>query len=172
MGTEDQFGRLKLIGRLSLWFSLVAAAGLLGVVWLAGPPAETYLQHVQSLALTQRHLPITMLLCGLLLAVGTGLTTWLIVLYSSFRVAGPLYRFARNLEAGAQTGAVPRIRIRHTDYLQAECRALEEAVAAVEAHRGSLDNALQDALAETTDPRRRAAALRRIDQVLDLARLD
>ena len=101
------------------------------VVLLAGSPGVSYLQNVQSLAMTHRQLPMVMLAGGLTLAAGTGLTTWLITLYSSFRVAGPLYRFSRNLELGIETGRVPRIRIRGREEPRIRTERRREAADAV-----------------------------------------
>lgn len=146
MEDDVHYGQVRLVGKISLWFSLVATLGLAVVVLLAGSPQVGYLDNVQSLTMTHRQLPLVMLVGGLGLAAGTGMTTWLITLHSSFRVAGPLYRFSRNLETGIETGRVPRIRIRGTDYLHPECEALEQTAMALEGYRGELDRQVERAL--------------------------
>lgn len=146
--TQPQFGLLKLVGKISLWFSLVSAVGLLAVVWIAGSVNNDYIDQVQNLAASRRHLPFIMFSGGLLLAIGTGISTWLITLYSSFRVAGPLYRFSKNLEAGLLQGEVPRVPIRATDQLQAESQLLQHAVSVLYQHYEALDRAAEQLLDE------------------------
>lgn len=143
---QSQFSQLKLVGKISLWFSLLAAVGLLVIVWLAGSRVDDYLGTMQNLAATRRNLPLVMLFGGLLLVIGTGITTWLITLYSSFRVAGPLYRFSKNLQAGVLKGEVPRVPIRDTDKLQAESQLLQESVSVLYQHYDSLDRAAEQLL--------------------------
>ena len=135
----SQFNSLKLVGRISLWFSLVALVGLGVVVILSGAADGDYLTTIQSLAATRERLPFIMLSGGLVLAAGTGLTTWLITLYSTFRVAGPLYRFARNLETGIHSGKVPAIKIRGSDYLQDESALLQHSVGNLYDHYRAID---------------------------------
>ncbi|WP_210397870.1 hypothetical protein [Motiliproteus sediminis] len=139
MDTTPQFNSLKLVGKISLWFSLVAFIGLTAVVILAGVPEADYLETLRSLSNTRDRLPLVMLAGGLVLAVGTGVTTWLITLYSTFRVAGPLYRFSRNLESGIRSGKVPQIRIRGNDQLQQECDLLQQSVGQLYAHYRHID---------------------------------
>lgn len=143
---QPHFSQLKLVGKISLWFSLLAAVGLLVTVWLAGKSVDDYLGAMQNLAATRRNLPLVMLCGGLLLAIGTGITTWLITLYSSIRVAGPLYRFTKNLQAGVLKGEVPRVPIRDTDKLQAENQLLQESVSVLYQHYDSLDRAAEQLL--------------------------
>jgi len=50
--------------------------------------------------------------------VMAGLMTWFILLYSSARIAGPLFRFRKNLELEINEGPVPTIQLRKGDYLQ------------------------------------------------------
>jgi len=139
MEQTPQFDSLRLVGKISLWFSLVAFLGLAVVVILAGVAGDDYLSNIRSLAATRDRLPVIMLVGGLVLAVGTGLTTWVITLYSTFRVTGPLFRFARNLEAGIASGKVPAIKIRGSDYLQPECELLQQGVAQLYHHYRTID---------------------------------
>lgn len=140
MFDDEQFGQIRIVGKISLWFSLVVVVGLIAVVLMAGTPKESYSDSVQALALTRKNLPWVMLMGGLLLALGTALTTWLITVYSSFRVAGPLYRFARNLETGIRLRQAPRIRIRQSDYLQEESELLEQTFLETEYYRHNLSS--------------------------------
>ncbi|MEH6471264.1 MAG: hypothetical protein V7752_08440 [Halopseudomonas sp.] len=151
MRKSNHFDQLRLVGNISLWFSLVAGVGLLAVVWIAGSSSDDYVDQIQNLAATRRNLPFVMLSGGLLLAIGTGITTWLITLYSTFRVAGPLYRFSKNLEAGVMKGEVPRISIRRSDHLQAENQLLQDSVSTLYQHYSCLDQAAEQ-LVKQLDP--------------------
>lgn len=166
MVPATQFKSLQIVGRVSLWFSVVALVGLAVVVIIAGDGEGDYLASIKSLAATRERLPVIMLMGGLVLAVGTGLTTWLITLYSTFRVTGPLFRFARNLEAGISSGKVPAIRIRGTDYLQEECELLHCSTHRLYAHYREIDAQAVAALSafekgEMTAVRASLAALKR-----------
>lgn len=147
MKDNIQFDPLALVGKFSLWFSLVALVGLLGVVWIAGSTGSDYLEQIQNLALARKNLALMMFSGGLLLALGTGLTTWVIVLYSSFRVAGPLYRFSQNLEKGVSQGEVPRVPIRQNDLLQTESLLLQDTVSVLYGHYADLDHIAEQAAA-------------------------
>ena len=146
--SQPHFGQLKLVGKISLWFSLVAAMGLMAVIWIAGSVDEDYLGQIHHLAATRKNLPLVMLLGGLLLAIGTGITTWLITLYSTFRVAGPVYRFSSNLKLGVLQGEVPQISIRDTDQLQTENQLLQQSVSLLYQHYAALDQAAEQLLDE------------------------
>lgn len=146
MRSHASLGQLRLIGRISLWFAGAALAALIALVGLAEPASSDYFETISQLSAARQKLPMLMAVGGLLLAIGTALTTWLIALYSSFRVAGPLHRFCIDLEQGIRTGEVPHIRIRRADDLHDEARHLEESVAALYTHYNELDQALDEAM--------------------------
>lgn len=140
---NPQFGQLKLVGRISLWFAVVALAALAVIALIAQPIGDDYLETIRAMSASRRQLPMLMAIGGLLLVLGTALTTWAIALYSSFRVAGPLHRFCIDLEEGIRSGQVPRIRVRSTDYVQDEAAYLEDTVCRLYAHYDELADALQ-----------------------------
>ncbi len=167
MSSSANFGQLHLVGKISLWFAVVAIIGLITVFFLAGTPQESYADSIQSLSLTKKNLPIIMLIGGLVLAAGTGFTTWLITLYSTFRVAGPLYRFQKNLETGIHSGNVPRVRIRNKDYLQQESLLLESTAAITEVRLADLQQQISEiiALLEADPPHNQSALTAHLDQL-------
>jgi hypothetical protein len=122
------FGRLRLIGKISLWFSFLAVIGLLIVFFSVASPSESYQQNIRSLSLSQKNLPSVMLVTGLFLTLVTGVITWLITLYSSFRITGPLFRFSRNVEAWVNTGKRNTIPLRKEDSFQQESQLMEETI--------------------------------------------
>ncbi len=150
----EDYGLFRLVGRISLWFIAVSAVGLIVILYLAGGNNTTdYFEAVRSLSITKQQLPWVMSIGGLLLILGTALTTWLISLYSSFRLAGPLYRFTLDLQKGIDTGQVPTIRIRNTDLAHSEARRLDESVEALYSHFNAINDGVEITLAtlEQTD---------------------
>lgn len=150
-------GQLALIGRISLLFAVLAIAGLVGVLLLARPVDGDYVAMIQTLSASRAQLPGLMAVGGLLLVLGTALTTWLIALYSSFRVAGPLYRFCIDLEHGIREGQVPRIRVRASDAAQDDARYLEETVSGLYLLQDEIATAADEALRHLRDGSAEAA---------------
>ncbi|WP_207062945.1 hypothetical protein [Motiliproteus sp. SC1-56] len=151
MDDDAQFGQIRLVGKISLWFSLVAAIGLGAVVLLTASAPGSYIETVQSLAYTRRQLPWVMLVGGLILALSTGVITWLITLYSTFRVAGPMRRFAVILEQGTAASRSPSRGLRDDDCLQPESEALRVALASYASYREQLGSELDALIAQLED---------------------
>ncbi|MCB1954747.1 MAG: hypothetical protein KDG55_03680 [Rhodocyclaceae bacterium] len=168
-----QFGQLRLIGRMSLWFAAAALVGLVGVLLLARPASGDYVELVRNMSLSRQQLPVLMLVGGLLLGIGTALTTWLIALYSSFRIAGPLHRFCLDLEQGIRDGEVPRIRLRAEDDAQEDARRLEETIRRLYRHYDEIAGALESASLQVRRgaPGEGGDALERVHRLVDEVRL-
>ncbi len=149
---EDQFGQVRLVGRISLWFSFVALAGLLAIVVLAGLAESGPGSPLYPLAMTWQNLPWVMATGGTLLCLATALVTARIALYSSFRVAGPLYRFCHSLEMIIRRDASLRTGIRRYDYLQDEQKQLDSALNALQHHNRILDTQLELLIDELNQP--------------------
>lgn len=126
--------RLRAIGHIALLVSAITLAAAMILPLLLDASANNYNRSINMMLLTQDRLPCVMLIIGLLLVTATGITTWFIALYSSFRIAGPLYRFARNIELEINEGPIPIINIRATDQLQAESEALANTVNSLQQH--------------------------------------
>ncbi len=118
---------LSLQNRLRLTAIVAASVSLLGLLVLLATllllfrerPADGYYQIILSLTQNQERLGIAMTIAGSLIVLLAGLVTWLITLYSSHRVAGPLYRFSKNLELEIEQGPVAPVRLRRDDGFQA-----------------------------------------------------
>lgn len=135
----------KLVGKIALAVAGAATLGipvLLQVVTDAG--GTRYGEIIGSRMRVEEQLAPTLWFFGLLLCALSALATWFFALYGSFRVAGPLFRFSRNLDAVLADGAAPLTPIRHADYLQAESRQLAEAVRRIDDHYRRLDTAARD----------------------------
>lgn len=136
------FFHLKLVARISLALGVIAALVLLAMLNLiTGESGESYGAIIRSHSLTRRHLGAAMLAAGLLLLAFTALVTCLIVLYSSFRVAGPLYRFGQNLQLASASDHTALVELRRADPLSAHADGVKQAVAAVRAHYAGMNGA-------------------------------
>ena len=140
---------LRWVGKIALAVGLLAAGGLTVTLHvLTDASGSTYGALIQSHSMTQQQLAPALVVGGLFLLALSGVLTWLISLYSSFRIAGPLYRLALNLEGWVQRGPGQPVPIRKSDGLQDEAKLLESSVKAVAAHYAAIDAVIAQALAQ------------------------
>lgn len=136
------FFHLKLVAKISLAIGAIALAALLiALTLITDQRGDSYSAIVQFQNLKSENLGKVMLLAGLVLISLTGLVTWLIALYSSFRIAGPLYRFSKNLELAAEDESAALIDLRTGDSLRQEAEMLKRTVQEVRAYQGALSAA-------------------------------
>jgi len=127
--------RLNLVGKVALMVGAVACAGLvLVLLFITDKSGTSYGEIVRSNNFTRNSLGPAMLVAGLILVAFTAVITWIVSLYSSFRIAGPLFRFARNLEAMMEKGPSAPVPIRRKDRLQLEGEQLARSIASLQAH--------------------------------------
>jgi hypothetical protein len=132
------FFHLKLVAKISLALGAIAMIALvIALTMVTDQSGETYSAIVQVQHLKSENLGKVMLVAGLLLVAITGLVTWLIALYSSFRIAGPLYRFSQNLRLAAADESAPLIDLREGDSLRTESEMIKQTVGAVRAHHAA-----------------------------------
>ncbi len=170
------FFHLRMAGRISLAIAVAGAAGLaLVVLLIAGGSAESYRQAVGAYGVARENLGLALLLFGLAMAVVAGIATWLVTLYGTFRFAGPLYRFSRNLELVTEMGAAAQpLPLRRDDELQRECQAFRASVAALQEHYGSLQALAAEAkglATGTADPGLLEQAIARLKEAESRVRL-
>ncbi|MDD5029368.1 MAG: hypothetical protein PHH58_07695 [Rhodoferax sp.] len=149
MSTSDRqpaaLFHVKWVGKIALLVALVSGAGLLAAItWATDATGSNYGAIVMSNSLTQQKLGPVMWVFGLLSVTVAALTTWLISLYSSHRIAGPLFRFAQNIKAILADPFARPLAIRATDALQQEWREFETAQTRLREHYGALRDALED----------------------------
>lgn len=166
---------LKVVARICLALGAAAAAVLLAVLNAAigGGSGESYGDIIRMHSLTHAHLGKAMLVAGLLLVAVTALMTALIGYYSSYRVAGPLYRFGQNLRLAAGDQHAPLAGLRRGDALGEQAAAIDGAVARLRHHHEALGAAAADAAQACAagDSVRYGAALARLNELDALARL-
>lgn len=118
--TLSMQNRLRLTARVAVSVSLVGSIVLMVTLYflLTDQPQENYYQIIQSLTRSKDRLMLAMFVAGTLIVLTAGLITWIITLYSSHRVAGPLYRFSRNIELEIERGPVATTSLRKGDSFQ------------------------------------------------------
>lgn len=143
---------LRWMARMALSVGAIAAVGLaITLNILTDGSGATYGELIQSHNVVHNYLGPALLIGGFLLVACTAVVTWLIALYSSFRVVGPLYRFSRNLERAIARGPAKPIPIREGDCLHRDALLLEHSLEAMATHYRELDDELNLALREIED---------------------
>lgn len=136
---------VRLVGKLGLGVGVAAGTVLLFALSLITHySGGSYGQIIGAQDLTRQYLGPAMLVAGLAVLAIVGVMTWLIALYSSFRIAGPLYRFSRNLELACSIGPIVPIKIREGDALQKEAQQVEDALSTVRSHLADLRKEADD----------------------------
>lgn len=143
---------VKLVAKIGLSVTLASGVGLLLVLLPIGDqPGTGYRQVIGAFGSVRQNLGPAMLVFGLVMVGFAGMTTWLLSLYTSFRIAGPLFRISRNLEMQLEQGPVAPVPLRTTDTLQDEWKAFESGVGVLRAHQEDLRQAfhqVESAVAE------------------------
>lgn len=159
----------KWVAKMALLVALASAAGLLAAIfWATTDEGTSYASVVMSHSLTQQKLAPVMVVFGLLSVCVAALLTWLIALYSSHRIAGPLFRFSQNVKAISQDPFATPLAIRKTDLLQQDWQQFDAAQKRLRAHYGDLRDALTDcqqSLAGSGAGARLAASNARLQEV-------
>ncbi len=166
--------RLLLINRrfvvkIALIVGVVSCLGiLLALIFITGGSNGEYGAASRHYSLNQRYLSPMLLAAWLVLALLFGVITWMISLYTSHCVAGPLYRFARNIETFIRQGPVTPVPTRRTDRLKHEEQQIKRSVARLQQHYGEMHAVAGKALSQ---PDARAAAIARLKELDREARL-
>lgn len=130
---------VKLVAKIGLGIAVAACLGLfLVLVPLGAEKGGDYRQIIGAFGLARQTLGRAMLVFGLIMVGVAGIATWLLSLYTSFRIAGPLYRMSRNLEQLIENGPLPLMPLRASDSLQSEWQALKASAEAVNVQHEAL----------------------------------
>jgi hypothetical protein len=140
------FFHLKLVAKISLAIGAIAMIALIiALTMITDQSGETYSAIVQIQHLKSENLGKVMLLAGLVLVVIASLATWLIALYSSFRIAGPLYRFSQNLQLATLDGSANLVDTREGDSLRQEAEMIKQTVLTLRAYHAAVTATSQQA---------------------------
>ncbi len=115
----------------------------------------------------------TLLIIGILVAVGVGLAGMVVFVLLSHRIAGPLYRVQKALHEIGQGDLTHRIRLRENDQLDELAQALNQFAQRMDEKLGSLQRELDQASAKFPDKdkpeeiAKLAEIVRRLKEVTD-----
>lgn len=134
------FVHLKLVAKVCLAAGCIAVLALVvSLSFLAGPSNASYEAIIRHNSITQEEIGPLMLLAGLTLVALVAVLTWMIALYSSFRIAGPLYRFTQHFRQVTARGGRDLPSLRRGDSLRRQDLAIREAVARLTEHHAAID---------------------------------
>lgn len=165
---------LKLVAKVALAAGGTAVTGLVvALTFLTNPTGEAYHDMIRSSSITRESIGPLMLLAGLTLVAVVGVLTWLIALYSSFRIAGPLYRFSRNFKLAIADRSADLIALRTGDALRRQERNIRHAIDTLRAHSAAIEETSRQAAAalERRDAEAYADAVARLKALDEKARL-
>lgn len=165
----------KLVAKIALSVSAISCIILLITLTLITNDAgESYGAIISSHALTRQQLKPAMLVAALILITFTGLITWLITLYSSFRLAGPLYRFTQHFKlATINPSAMEMIPIRKGDALQEQAKTVKQAFDNLHDHYSAMKEITHEASSALTagDSARYSKAVARLKHLDEKAHI-
>lgn len=129
----------KWVARIALTFGAIASIGLLQeIILFTDEKGTDYAHIISNHGLTRQSLEPAILVFGLVMVV----IAWLIELYSSFRIAGPLLVFSQNLKGIIENAFAVPLAIWRTDMLQREWNEFDASQEKLREHYGCLREAL------------------------------
>ncbi len=130
---QETLRRLKQFASIALISALISIVVLGALIhYLSIEESSSYTEVIKAHWLSRAHLAMALWVAGLFLLSLVSLLTGLIAIYSSFRVAGPLYRFAHNLSISDSHSIIG---IRKDDCLQDVSRQLLDSIQRLDNHK-------------------------------------
>lgn len=164
--------RLHLVAKIALIVGGVSClAMVLALNFITDKSGVSYDTIIRSYSLSRQHLGPTLLVEGLCLVAFAGVFTWLVSLYAGFYIAGPLYRFARNLEDFIEQGPITPLPTRQKDKLKHEEQQILRSIAKLQNHYGAMRAATETALAQIDAQQNPAAAIAQLKELDRAVRL-
>ncbi|MDH4235292.1 MAG: hypothetical protein OEV15_09205 [Gallionella sp.] len=164
--------RMRLVSRITLIVSaMFCVCILLVLAFISRNSGTTYDAAINSLSMSLRNLGPALLITSLLLMFFSIVVTRMISHRTSLRIAGPLYRFARNIEAFIEHGLVAPVPTRQDDQLKPEKLQIERSIAKLQAHYDALRTATETALTQIDSQQNPAAAIARLKDIDRATRL-
>lgn len=165
--TDSQF-HLVLVARIALGVALAAAAALYGAIaYIDTGAGDGYAGAVRAFSMSRESEGPAMMVAGVIILCTACVFTWLIALYASFRIAGPLYRFTRNMELAAEGADAQPIPIRRADLLQGASQRLIDTIEVLRDRRARIARLSRDGHQHATGP---GADRTRLAQVIEALR--
>ena len=158
--------RLRLISRIALIVGGLACLSMVLVLtFITDKSGVNYDTIIRSYSLSRHHLGPALLVTGLFLVSISGVITFLISLYTGFYIAGPLYRFARNLQIFIEQGPVAPVPTRKKDQLKQEEQQIKRSITKLRNHYGALRAANDTALSQLAAQQDPSAAIAQLNEL-------
>lgn len=142
---------IRIVTKIALITGLSAAIALISIAWWSSSPDDnSYFQLIQSQSITQKTFGSVFIVTATLLLLFVSLLTWLVAVYSSFRFAGPLYRFRHNFQAILEGNKTTPIR--KDDHFQAEHGKLEQKLSDLQMYYRDIQQLARQAKDKIEDP--------------------
>lgn len=139
----------RFAAKIALIVGVVSCLGAaLVLIFITGEPEGSYGAASRHYSQSLQHLTPTLLAAWLILMLFFGIVTWLISLYTSHYIAGPLYRFMRNMETFIEQGLVTPVPTRNADQLKQEEQQIRRSVAKLQQHYGEIRAVTEGALSQ------------------------
>lgn len=168
----------RTVGRISIYTGFIMAACLVVTIYyLAGSTGageeRGYAEIFSAHALTKKHLAPALILSGMILVAITSVITWVIVFYSTYRVAGPLYPLSKSLNDLIVEGPVSVRNRRKTDCLGDEHLRFSGGASRLQFHYDSMNELVDLALVqlELTEADFEGGLTKTVEQLQELDRL-
>lgn len=170
------FFYLKWVAKIALSIGVLAIASLLAELFLITSGKGTEYSHIiHANSLTWESLGPAIMVFGLVMTIAASFIAWLVSLYGSFRIAGPLYRFSQNMKSAIDHPSAKPVAIRHGDMLQQEWKAFDASLGRLDTHYRCLREALAEVRkelgsegADTDAVRRAVSQLRKVERLVEL----
>ena len=138
---------LQLISKLSISIFLMTTLTLLvSLVVAFANHDSSYSGFISSQTITRHNLQLAIVIASVFLLSVTALITWLICLYSSFKVAGPLYRFTKNLLHAPDTNSM--LPVRSSDVFQELSSNIFSSAKTIQQHELAIRTTIEQCLHE------------------------
>ena len=108
---------LRLIAKISLGLSFLAIIFLLFIAYYFGSDEKSYSEIIYVLWQTRDNLLLSVFIVGSFMITFIAMITWVLCLYSSFRLVGPLHRLQTQLGLVTKDEDIHLTRLRHKDSL-------------------------------------------------------
>ena len=158
------------VGKIALVVAAISClAAVLVLHFITGSSGQNHAEVIRYFSQSRQGVGQVLLAVGFILISFASIITWLIALYTSFYIAGPLFRFARNFETLSKQGPVALPPIRKTDRLKNEEQQIKLSVDRLQKHYGQMRSAIDEAIAKLdTQPSVWVAELKNIDREASL----
>ena len=137
------------VAKIALVIAAISClAAVLVLNYITGSIGQNYAEVARYFSSSRASIGPILLVAGLILVSFVSVITWLMALYTSFYIAGPLFRFSRNLEVLIKQGPTTLIPTRKTDLLKEEEQIIKRSVARLQQHYSEMRATAEEILGQ------------------------